>query len=60
MGFSATPPRPDTAVLLPTLTLAAQHSDAGLIQLAIPWQVLLDGASAAVEVRTVRLPLVNY
>ena len=60
MGFSATPPRPDTAVLLPTLTLAAQHSDAGLIQLGIPWQVLLDGTSAAVEVRTVRLPLVNY
>jgi hypothetical protein len=60
MGFSATPPRPDTAVLLPTLTLAAQHSDAGLVQLGIPWQVLLDGTSAAVEVRTVRLPLVNY
>ncbi len=60
MGFSALPPRPDTAALLPTLTLAAQHSDAGLIQLSIPWQVLLDGVSAAVEVRTVRLPLVNY
>jgi len=60
MGFSAIPPRPDTAILLPTLTLAAQHSDAGLIQLGIPWQVLLDDTSAAVEVRVVRLPLVNY
>lgn len=60
MGFSAIPPRPDTAILLPTLTLASQHSDAGLIQLGIPWQVLLDDTSAAVEVRVVRLPLVNY
>lgn len=60
LGFSAFPPRPDTALVLPTLTLATQHSDAGLIQLSIPWQVLLDGISAAVEVRTVRLPLANY
>ena len=60
MGFSAIPPRPDTAILVPTLTLAAQHSDAGLIQLGIPWQVLLDGTSPAVEVGVVRLPLVNY
>jgi hypothetical protein len=60
MGFSALPPRPDTALLLPTLSLAVQHSDAGLIQLSIPWQVLLDGIAAPVEVRAVRLPLVNY
>ncbi|MGH7527322.1 MAG: hypothetical protein ACREMX_11535 [Gemmatimonadales bacterium] len=60
MGFSAFPPRPDTTLVLPTLTLATQHSDAGLIQLSIPWQVLLDGISAAEEVRTVRLPLANY
>lgn len=60
MGFSAIPPRPDTAILLPTLTLAAQHSDAGLIQLSIPWDVLLSGIPADSEVRTVRLPLVNY
>jgi hypothetical protein len=30
MGFSAFPPRPDTALVLPTLTLATQHSDAAL------------------------------
>src|SRR5262245_30375780 len=60
MGFSALPPRPDTAILLPTLTLAAQHADAGLIQLSIPWQTLLDGVPAPVEVRTVRLPLVDF
>jgi hypothetical protein len=60
MGFSALPPRPDTAVLLPTLTLATQHSDAALIQLSIPWQILLDGVSAAEEVRAVRLPLADF
>ena len=60
MGFSAIPPRPDTALVLPTLTLATQHSDAGLIQLSIPWTVLLAGTPAAVEVRVVRLPLANY
>jgi len=60
MGFSAFPPRPDTALVLPTLTLATQHSDAALIQLGIPWQILLDGVPAAEEVRTVRLPLANF
>jgi hypothetical protein len=60
MGFSALPPRPDTAILLRTLTLAAQHSDAGLIQLSVPWTVLLADTSAAREVRVVRLPLVNF
>ena len=60
MGFSAFPPRPDTALVLPTLTLATQHSDAGLIQLSIPWTALLDGTPAAVEVRVVRLPLADY
>jgi hypothetical protein len=60
MGFSAIPPRPDTALLLPTLALTSAHSDAGLVQLGIPWQVLLADTSAATEVRVVRLPLVNY
>jgi hypothetical protein len=60
MGFSAIPPREDTSLVLPTLTLAAQHSDAGLIQLGIPWTVLLEDTSAAREVRVVRLPLVNF
>jgi hypothetical protein len=60
MGFSALPPRADTALLIPTLTLSTQHSDAGLVQLSIPWTVLLGGTSAAQEVRVVRLPLANY
>jgi hypothetical protein len=60
MGFSAVPPRADTALLVPTLTLSTQHSDAALVQLSIPWMVLLGGTSAAQEVRVVRLPLANY
>lgn len=60
MGFSAIPPRADTALLISTLTLTTQHSDAGLVQLPIPWTVLLGGTSAAEEVRVVRLPLANY
>ncbi|MGH7702229.1 MAG: hypothetical protein ACREMO_04010, partial [Gemmatimonadales bacterium] len=60
MGFSAIPPRADTAIQTRTLTLSTQHSDAGLIQLSIPWAVLLSGITAPQEVRIVRLPLVNY
>jgi hypothetical protein len=60
MGFSAIPPRVDTTLLFQTLTLSSAHSDAGLIQLTVPWAVLLADTAAAVEVRTVRLPLVNY
>ncbi len=60
MGFSAIPPRVDTALLIPTLTLAAEHSDVGLIQLEIPWTALLADTSAPDEVRLNRLPLVEY
>jgi hypothetical protein len=60
MGFSAIPPRMDTSLLIPTLQLAVLHSDAGLIQLSIPWDVLLLDTAAATEVRVVRLPLVNF
>ena len=60
MGFSAIPPKPDPALQIPTLTATLQHSDAGLIQLSIPWTVLLAGTTAPTEVRQVRLPLVNY
>lgn len=60
MGFSAITPRFDTTLLLPTLTLAAQHSDVGLHQISIPWTVLLSGVSPPEEVREVRLPLAQY
>jgi hypothetical protein len=60
MGFSPIPPKLDTTLLGQVLTLTAQHSDAGLVQLGIPWAVLLADTAAAREVRVVRLPLVQY
>lgn len=60
MGFSPIPPAVDTSLIVPVLTLTAQHSDAGLVQLEIPWTVLLADTAAATEVRVVRLPLVQY
>ena len=59
MGFSAIPPKPDPALQMPTLDLTLQHSNAGLIQLSIPWAVLLAGTTAPDEVEQVRLPLVD-
>ncbi len=35
MGFSAFPPSNDPALQVPTLNMAAAHSDAGLIQLSM-------------------------
>jgi hypothetical protein len=60
MGFSPIPPKLDTTLLFQVLTLTAQHSDAGLVQLGIPWTVLLADTAAATEVRIVRLPLVQF
>jgi hypothetical protein len=60
MGFSPIPPKLDTALQTRVLQLTTQHSDAGLVQLGIPWAVLLADTAAATEVRVVRLPLVQY
>lgn len=60
MGFSPIPPKADTALLGQVLTLTAQHSDAGLVQLTVPWAILLADTAAATEVRIARLPLVQY
>jgi hypothetical protein len=60
MGFSPIPPKLDTALQTQVLQLTTQHSDAGLVQLGIPWTVLLADTAAATEVRVVRLPLVQY
>lgn len=60
MGFSPIPPKLDTTLLGQVLTLTVQHSDAGLVQLGIPWTILLADTAAAREVRVVRLPLVQY
>lgn len=59
-GFSPIPPRPDQALALVVLEQTVDHSNAGLIQLSIPWDVLLAGTSAEDEVRQVRLPLADY
>lgn len=60
MGFSPIPPKADTALLGQVLALTAEHSDAGLVQLSVPWAILLADTAAATEVRIVRLPLVQY
>lgn len=60
MGFAEFPPRPDPALVVPTLELWTPHADAGLIQLGIPWAVLIGGTAPADEVRAVRLPLAAY
>jgi hypothetical protein len=60
MGFAELPPRPDTALVLPTLELWTPRADAGLVQLGIPWAVLLAGTAPAAEVRAARLPLATY
>jgi hypothetical protein len=60
MGFSPIPPKLDTALQTQVLNLTTQHSDAGLVQLEIPWAILLADTAAAKEVRVVRLPLVQY
>lgn len=60
MGFSPIPPKLDTALQNQVLQLTTQHSDAGLVQLEIPWAVLLADTAAAREVRVVRLPLVQF
>jgi len=60
MGFSPIPPKADTTLLAQVLALTAQHSDAGLVQLSVPWTILLADTAAATEVRIVRLPLVQY
>jgi hypothetical protein len=60
MGFSPIPPKLDTTLLDQVLALTTQHSDAGLVQLGIPWTVLLADTAAATEVRVVRLPLVQF
>lgn len=60
MGFSPIPPKLDTALQTQVLGLTLQHSDAGLVQIGIPWTILLADTAAAREVRVVRLPLVQF
>lgn len=45
MGFSPIPPRPDMDLLLAMIDSMAAVSDIAIIQQAVPWAQLLDGAS---------------
>ena len=60
MGFSAIPPRMDTAIVVPAINLWAQHADAAIIHASPPWAAMLGGASPAGAVDAVEVPLANY
>ncbi len=60
MGFSAIPPRLDTAILVPAINLWAQRADAAIIHASPPWAALVAGVSPATAVDTVQVPLANY
>jgi len=60
MGFSAFPPRQDTAIIVPAINYWAQRADAAIIHASPPWAALLGGVPAATAVDTVQVPLANY
>ena len=60
MGFSAIPPRMDTAIVVPAINLWAQRADAAIIHASPPWAAMLGGVSPAAAVDTVEVPLANY
>jgi len=60
MGFSAIPPRLDTAILVPAINLWALRADAAIIHASPPWAALVGGVSPATAVDTVQVPLANY
>ena len=60
MGFSAFPPRQDTAIVVPAINYWAQRADAAIIHASPPWAALVGGVSPATAVDTVQVPLANY
>jgi len=60
MGFSAIPPRNDTAIIVPAINYWAQRSDAAIIHASPPWAAMIGGASPAAAVDSVEVPLANY
>jgi len=60
MGFSAIPPRADTAILIPAINLWVLHSDAAIMHVSPPWAALIGGYPPAQAVDTVEVPLANY
>ncbi len=60
MGFSAIPPRVDTAAVLQVLGMWTPRADAAIMHVDVPWAALLSGISASDEVRGNELNLANY
>lgn len=60
MGFSAIPPRLDTAIVIPAINNWVPHADAAIMHVSPPWAALLGGFSPAMAVDTVEVPLANY
>jgi len=60
MGFSAIPPRADTAVVIPAINYWALRADAAIMHVSPPWGAMIDGFSPAAAVDTVEVPLANF
>ncbi len=60
MGFSAIPPRADTAVVIPGINFWALRADAAIMHVSPPWGAMIDGFSPAAAVDTVEVPLANF
>lgn len=60
MGFSAIPPRFDTAIVIPAINNWVPHADAAIIHASPPWAAMIGGYNPAMAVDTVQVPLANY
>ena len=59
LGFSAAPPRLETAAVLLTANLWTQRADRALLSLTVPWNRLLADTSASLLVRRDETQLVQ-
>ncbi|MGH7675274.1 MAG: hypothetical protein ACREMV_08380 [Gemmatimonadales bacterium] len=60
MGFSAIPPRADTAIVIPGINYWALRADAAIMHVSPPWSAMIDGFPPADAVDTVEVPLANF
>jgi hypothetical protein len=60
MGFAASAPRLDFALLLQSLGMMTAHSDAAIMSNEAPWDSLLAGTPPDAFVRRQQLPLADY
>ena len=59
LGFSANPPRLETAAVLQTVEMWIPRSDGALLALSVPWTKMLQGISARSIIRQEQLELVQ-